>query len=162
MNTLRLGLSLAMLATLNVPAQKLDFQAAERKIVRLSPRAFAVLPVSIVRELQRRGCTVPQEDYSKTPNNVTSGQFAHQGQRDWAVLCSIKGASSILVFWNGSATNPAELAPSEDINSLQSGVQDKILFSRGISTVGSDFILTRRSRNQIGKSVTMREWASNY
>ncbi len=110
MNALRLVLSLAVLATVNVPAQELDFRAAERKIGRLPPAAFPMLPISVVRELRRRGCTIPQEDYSKTPNNVISGQFAHRGQRDWAVLCSIKGESSILVFWNGSATNPADLA----------------------------------------------------
>jgi hypothetical protein len=98
-------LLLAALATVNIPGQDLsqepDFQAAERKVVRLPPSAFPALPAGIVRELQRRGCTIPQA-YFKTPNNVASGQFAHPGQRDWAVLCSIKGASSILVFWNGS------------------------------------------------------------
>lgn len=141
MRALRLALALAVLSTANVPGQDLDFQASERKIVRLPPTAFRVLPASVVRELQRRGCTIPQEAYSKTLNNVVSGQFARRRQKDWAVLCSIKGASSILVFWNGSATNPADLARSEDMNYLQSGADDKILFSRGISAAGSDFIM---------------------
>jgi hypothetical protein len=138
---LRLTFSLALLSTVNVPGQDLDFRAAERKIVRLPPAAFPVLPKSVVRELQRRGCTIPQEQFSKTLNNVISGQFARRGQRDWAVLCSIEGVSSILVFWNGSATNPAELARSEDLNYLQGGGGDEILFSRGISAAGSGFIL---------------------
>jgi hypothetical protein len=142
MNALRVAVSLAAaLATVGVSAQELDFRAAERRFARLPPAAFPMLPVSVVRELQRRGCTIPQEDYSKRPNNVISGQFSHRGQRDWAVLCSRNGESSILVFWKGSASNPAELARSEDINSLQGGGSDKILFSRGISAVGSDFIL---------------------
>jgi hypothetical protein len=59
---------------------------------------------------------------------------------DWAVLCSVNGASSILVFWNGSASNPAELAGSEDKNYLQGLGGDKIGFSRGISAVGKAFI----------------------
>jgi hypothetical protein len=144
---LRLAFLLAVLSTVNVPGQDLDFQAAERKIVRLPPAAFPVLPKSVVRELQRRGCTIPQEvyskkeAYSKTLNTVISGEFARRGQRDWAVLCSIEGASSILVFWNGSATNPAVLARAEDVNYLQSGANEKILFSRSISAAGSDFIL---------------------
>jgi hypothetical protein len=45
------------------------------------------------------------------------------------------------VFWNGSATNPAVLARSEDVNYLQSGANEKILVSRSISAAGSDFIL---------------------
>lgn len=140
MRSVPTALLLAALATVHVPGQELDFQAAERKIVRLPPTAFPALPAGIVRELLRRGCTIPQADF-KTPNNVVSGQFAHRGQRDWAVLCSIKGASSILVFWNGSAANPADLGRSQDIVYLQGGADDKILFSRGIGAVGSDFIL---------------------
>jgi len=102
-----------------------------------------MLPVAVLRELQHRRCTVPQESFSKPPNNVISGQFVRRGQTDWAVLCSINGSSSILVFLNGSASNPAELARREDKIYLQSLVGDKIGFSRGISTVGKDFIVQR-------------------
>jgi len=140
--TLRLALSLAVMAVLSV-GQGLNFEAAERQIVRLPPTAFPTLPIAVVRELQHRGCTVPQESFSKPPNNLISGQFAKRGQTDWAVLCSIKGSSSILVFWNGSASNPAELARREDKIYLQSLVGDKIGFSRGISAVGKDFIVQR-------------------
>jgi hypothetical protein len=146
MRALPLTLLLAALATVTVPGQELDFQAAERKIVRLPPAAFPALPAAVVRELQRRGCTIPQADFKtqadfKMPNNVVSGEFARRGQRDWAVLCSMKGASSILVFWNGSPANPADLGRSDDINYLQGGVDNKIMFSRGIGAVGADFIL---------------------
>jgi hypothetical protein len=140
MSTLRVALPLAMMAAASV-GQDLDFQAAERQIVRLSPDAFPMLPEAVVRELQRRECTVPQEVFSKTPNNVVSGQFAKPGQTDRAVLCSLNGASSILVFWNGSASNPAALAESEDKIYLQGLGGDKSGFSRGISAIGSDFII---------------------
>jgi hypothetical protein len=140
MRALPLTLLLAALATTNVPGQELDFQAAERKIVRLPPAAFPELPSAVVRELQHRGCTIPQADF-KTPTNVVSGEFVRRGQRDWAVLCSINGASSILIFWNGSAAHPADLARSEDKIYLQSWTDGKILFSRGIGAVGSDFIV---------------------
>jgi len=120
--------------------QDLDFNAAERKILRLPPTAFPMLPPAIVHELQNRGCTIPQDAFSKTPQNVISGEFAKHGQKGWAVLCSIKGSSSILVFWNGSAKNPAELNPAGDLNYLQGLGGDKIGYSRGISVVGSKFI----------------------
>ena len=139
MSTLRLALALGVMAAVSV-GQDLDFQAAERQIVRLPPTAIPRLPRAVVQELQRRGCTIPQEVFSKTPNNAVRGQFAKRGQMDWAVLCSINGASSILVFWNGSADSPAELATAEDKSYLQSLGADKIGFSRGISSVGKDYI----------------------
>jgi hypothetical protein len=138
-NTLRLVLPLAAIAVASV-AQDLNFELAERQIVRLPPAALPMLPGAVVRELQRRGCTIPQEALSKKPNNVVKGQFARRGQMDWAVLCSVNGASSILVFWNGSVRNPAELARSEDKNYLQGLGGDKTGFSRGISAVGKNFI----------------------
>jgi len=141
MGALWLSLSLAAIASVGVIGQDLDFQAGERKIVRLPPTAFPMLPLAVVRDLQHRGCTIPQEAFSKTPSNVVSGQFARRGQTDWAVLCSIHGVSSILVFWNGSAVSPAELARSEDKTYLQGLGGEKIGFSRGIAAIGSDFIM---------------------
>ena len=99
-----------------------------------------MLPVPLIAELQRRGCTIPQEVFSKSPNNVISGRFAKRGQTDWAVLCSVNRRSSILVFWNASPSNPAELAPGPDIDFLQSLAGGKIGFSRGISAVAKNYI----------------------
>ena len=65
-----------------------------------SPAAFPELPANLVQELQRRQCTIPQETFSKKRNNVIKGEFARPGQTDWGVLCSVKGVSTILVFWN--------------------------------------------------------------
>lgn len=138
--SLRIALALAVIVERSL-GQSLNFQAAERQIVRLPPVAFPMLPVAIARALQSRGCTIPQEMFSKMPNNVIKGQFSKRGQTDWAVLCSVSGTSSILVFRNGSVRNPAELAGSEDKNYLQGLGDGKIGFSRGIRSVGKDFIL---------------------
>ena len=51
--------------------------------------------------------------------NVIKGEFAKPGQIDWAVLCSIGRVSSILVFWSGSETNPAEIEKTKDMDRLQ-------------------------------------------
>ena len=85
--------------------QQRKFDEAEKRIVRLPPAAFPGLPAGIVRALQRRGCTIPQEAFSKERNNVIRGAFVKAGQADWAVLSSVKGISTILVFWNGSEKN---------------------------------------------------------
>ncbi len=147
MNTERI-ISLALLSITLTPifAQlpedlKRKFDEAERRIVRLPPTAFPELPGNVVRELQRRGCTIPQTFLEKKPHNVIRGQFAKPGQTDWAVLCSINGSSSILVFWNGSEKNPADIAGFEDIHRLQGIGGDEIGYSRAISPVGVKYIM---------------------
>jgi hypothetical protein len=85
----------------------------DRRIVRLPPTVFPDLPGNLAGELQRRGCTIPQP-YTDRRANVIQGEFAKPGQTDWAVLCSTKGYTSLLVFWNGSATNPVTLAKNPD------------------------------------------------
>jgi hypothetical protein len=112
---------------------------AERRIVRIAPSAFPGLPRNLSGELERRGCTIPQ-GVRTGRDNVARGEFQRAGQTDWAVLCSIKGVSTILVFWNGSEKGPAELFPREDRDFLQSAGGDDIVFSREISAVGKDFI----------------------
>ena len=119
-------LSLAFLSVSIPAAQRGDqqdlqrrFEEAERRIVRLPPAAFPELPANLVRELQRRGCTVPQAKYFKQPHNVIQGSFAKPGQKDWAVLCSVRDVSTILVFWGGAPDNTAELATDRDSNHLQ-------------------------------------------
>src|ERR1022692_1819114 len=108
---------------------KRQFDEAERRMVRLPPSAFPELPRNVVKELQRRGCSIPQEAFSKKLNNVIKGQFARPGELDWAVLCSIKGVSTILVFWNGSDKNPAAIAPAEDLSFLQGNETGDIGYS---------------------------------
>src|SRR5437867_10612883 len=120
----------------------------EKYIVRLPPAAFPELPANLVQELQRRGCTVPQEAFSKLvssdakkrnskePNNVIKGEFARPGQTDWAVLCSVEGVSTILVFWNGSENNPAALVPAADSNYVQGAGGDQWAYSRWIGPMG--------------------------
>jgi len=149
-------LSITILPTFaQLPADlKHKFDEAERRIVRLSPTAFPELPRNVVRELQRRGCTIPQTPYTKRTQNVIKGEFAKPGQTDWAVLCSLNKTpwlfsfwsdphyvSSILVFWNGSGSHPAEIAPMEDRNYLQGITANEIGFSRGIAPARREFIM---------------------
>src|SRR5216684_2379922 len=116
-------------------------QEPQARIVRLSPSAIRELPANLVKELQRRECTIPQAGYTKKSNNVVKGEFAKPGQKDWAVLCSVKGVSTILVFWNGSEKNPAAIAPMEDRIYIQGVRKDQFWYSRGIRPVGRDFIM---------------------
>jgi hypothetical protein len=81
------------------------------RIIKLSPRQFANLPAPIIRALEARRCLIPQADFKANEKiNVISGSFRTAGQKDWAVMCSRNGISSILVFWNGSPASVAEVA----------------------------------------------------
>jgi hypothetical protein len=102
----------------------------------LAPATFRELPANMVRHLEKRGCAVPQHAGVPQPHNVIRGQFAKPGQTDWAVLCSRNGRTSILVFWNGSDQNPAEIVAAPDPAPGQQ-------FLTQIRPVGRDFILSR-------------------
>lgn len=118
------------------------WQSADAAIDRLSPTTFSRLPRPIIRNLEARGCTVPQSFGNRQPHNVTSGEFARIGQRDWAVLCSRNRVSSILVFWGGSTQGVSEIAKSADRTFLQTiDGQGSIGFSRTIEVVGKEQIL---------------------
>jgi hypothetical protein len=73
--------------------------------------SFPQLPSSIVESLNRRGCTIPQTYEAHHPENVVHASFAQAGSSDWAVLCSVKGAVSLLVFFDGD-TGHAEMQPT--------------------------------------------------
>ena len=126
---------------LQVTAQD-KWRIADEAAVRLKPSVFSQLPKNIVSYLQKRGCTVPQVFGETKPHNVIRGEFARSGQFDWAVLCSRKRVSAILVFWNGSTKSVSETARAEDRNFLQTISEGgKVGFSRAIDVVGKDYIL---------------------
>ncbi len=111
-------------------------------IKRLPPAAFPQLPKAIVRSLDAHGCTVPQTYSDPSPHNVIKGEFRSRGQKDWAVLCSISGMSSIWIFWRGSANAISKIAGETDLTYLQDvdghGTPG---FSRSIEVVGKDYII---------------------
>ena len=75
---------------------------------------FPELPTEIAQDAANRGCQIPQVKGVTARHNVIKGAFEKPGQRDWAVLCLQKNTSTILVYWNGSAKNPAQLAPLDE------------------------------------------------
>ena len=103
---------------------------AAQAIRRLPPAAFPHLPATVRQALEQRGCTVPQTFIDPGPHNVVRGHFARPRQTDWAVLCSRRDTSVVLVFWAGRATVPATLNPAPDATFLQGIGGGAIGFSR--------------------------------
>jgi hypothetical protein len=84
----------------------------------LPPSSFPDLPDPIADELNQRGCLIPQTYQAHQPENVVHGSFQRAGSSDWAVLCSVKGTVSLLVFFD-SSTKAAVLATSQETQRLQ-------------------------------------------
>lgn len=117
-------------------AQASDQSRPERTypVQRLQPAEFPELPKSLVTDLERRGCTIPQP-YTDRKANVIRGEFAKAGQIDWAVLCSTQGSTSLLVFLNAEPNNSAVLAKIPD--------DPRRIFDWFIRPVGRKFIMDR-------------------
>lgn len=89
-------------------------------IRRLPVSSFPDLPAPIAAELNTRGCMIPQTWQAHRPENVVEGSFERAGSADWALLCSAKGQTSLLVFFASAAANqPAELAQHSESSRLQ-------------------------------------------
>ncbi len=148
----RLWLTLAVVTVVSCVAQiptisQGMWETADRQTVRLDPGAFPELPKNLVATLRLRGCTIPQVPMIDGRQNVIKGEFSKPGQTDWAVLCSVGRVSSVLVFWNGSETNPAEIAKRNDLNRLQGWGDARIVYSSAIIPVGRGYILEHFKAN---------------
>lgn len=138
---MRLSCLLIVFSLYQPEAGKLDWAAAERNIVRLKPSAFQSLPPAVRAYLEKRTCTIPQApEIDQQPNNVIRGRFTSAGQQDIAVLCSVKGTSTVLVFRGGSDSSVAELAPAADKGFLQTTGPNTIAFSRVIGVASPAMI----------------------
>jgi hypothetical protein len=120
---------------------RLDWDAAERSIVRLKPAAFPDLPAEVRKDLEKRNCTIPQwAEADEHPNNVVRGRFTSAGSTDVAVLCSVKGVSTVLVFRRGAVSDVAALAPMDDKDFLQVSGPGTFAFSRVLGVAHPEHI----------------------
>jgi hypothetical protein len=92
-------------------------------IRRLAPAAFRQLPVSVRRDLERRGCLVPQPWNRPTSTNVIRGAFTRAHVEEWAVLCSVRESSHVLVYRRGPS-NGAHVVDSLARSPDSAWVQD--------------------------------------
>ena len=86
-------------------------RATSYLIRHLPVSSFPQLPVTIVTLLTQRGCTIPQTYAAHRPENVIHASFEHAGSSDWAVLCSVDGTVSLLVFFDGAASQNQQPPP---------------------------------------------------
>ena len=110
-------------------------------IVRHLPASsFPDLPESVAAELIRRDCLIPQTYQAHHPENAVHGSFQRAGSSDWAVLCSVKGTVSLLVF-AGSTAKPSVLATAPETQRLQVHESNGVLgFNWGIDAASPQAI----------------------
>jgi len=98
----------------------IDGQPVRYLIRRLPPASFPSLPPAVSATLDSRRCLIPQTYEAYHPENVIHASLERPGSSDWAVLCSVKGTVSLLVFFGSrSAGDPFELASAQETERLQ-------------------------------------------
>jgi len=112
--TLVLALSLWVVSS--APGQS---SPSPDSIRRLAPSAFPKLPIEIRRDLETRGCRVPQPWDETTSANVIHGSFTTARANEWAVLCSARDTSQILVYRAGGGTAIDSLQRAADLGWMQ-------------------------------------------
>jgi hypothetical protein len=102
--------------------------------IRLLPIAsFPSLPAEIAAQLNEKKCMVPQTYQARTPENVIHGALERKGSDDWAVLCSVNGATTLYVFLQSQVAAPIALRRQRDTEWLGSEVLGAYGSAWGIS-----------------------------
>jgi hypothetical protein len=102
-------------------------------IRRLPVSSFPDLPDPVQENLNQRGCLIPQTYEAHQPENVIRARFERPGSLDWAVLCSVQGTVSLLVFFSSSPDKPFVLASAPETQRLQAhGSSATLGFNWGI------------------------------
>lgn len=97
----------------------LDGRTQKYEVRHLPPSSFPDLPDDIADVLNQRGCLIPQTYQAHHPENVIHGSFQRPGSTDWAVLCSIDGKVSLLVFFGNRPRDPMTLSSAPETQRLQ-------------------------------------------
>jgi hypothetical protein len=110
------------------------------RIRRLPLSAFPDMPLAVRNVLEGRQCMVPQTYEARRPENVIHGEFWQKGNRDWAVLCSRDGTSSLLVFRSSALSLPIELESGKDIDRLQARLNGTLGFAWGLDLAAAESV----------------------
>ena len=103
--------------------------------------AFPQLPPAVQDLLNRRGCLIPQTYEAHPPENVVHASLERRGSSDWAVLCSVNGTVSLLVFFSSNPSQPTVLASAPETERLQAhGASNRLGFNWGIDPASPEQI----------------------
>lgn len=111
------------------------------RIRHLPVQSFPELPAEIAEALTHRGCLIPQTYEARRPENVVRASLEHAGSSDWAVLCSVKGQVSLLVFFGSAPGRAMALSEYPELQRLQPRLGSEVLgFNWGIDPASPERI----------------------
>ena len=113
-----------------------DIALIVSRVPRIAIDRFASLPPTVRESFTQMNCQVPQAT-AGAPANVVQGEFAAQGQRDWAALCSDGTATQVRIVWGGPARCEDRVASTQDADTLVPTAPSVYTFSRSISTASA-------------------------
>jgi len=96
-----------------------DGRSTPYLIRHLPVSSFPQLPLEVQEQLGSRGCLIPQTYEAHRPENVIHASLERPGSSDWAVLCSVRGTVSLLVFFGSKAAQPFLLGSAPETERLQ-------------------------------------------
>jgi hypothetical protein len=110
----------------------------------LPVNAFPQLPAAVRMRSTPRGCLIPQTYEAHQPENVVHASLERHGSSDWAVLCSVDGRVSLLVFFAAAANHGAGLGGGD--RRLQAhGATNVLGFNWGIDPASPERFTRRNS-----------------
>lgn len=127
---------------------RLEAMGVRRHVIMLAPRAvappvegstryvrpvdFADMPQSVRQTLDQRGCAIPQE-HPGEPHNAFAGSFTGAGTAEWAVLCSVRYVSAILILDAATGVVRDSTDRSADESWVQGAGEGRWEYSRHIT-----------------------------
>jgi len=110
-----------------------DGRSTPYRIRHLPVTSFPDMPEAFASLLNRRGCMIPQTYEAHRPENVVHAALERAGTTDWAVLCSVKGTVSLMIFFASAPDRPIVLAMALETDRLQDHESSPMLgFNWGI------------------------------
>jgi hypothetical protein len=111
------------------------------RIRRLPVSSFPDLPAELRNLLNQRGCLIPQTYEAHAPENVVHASLEGLGSSDWAVLCSVQGTVSLLIYFSSAPDQLYALASVPETQRLQAHDASGILgFNWGIDPASPERI----------------------
>src|ERR1017187_2979595 len=134
-------------AQLNVSGQiVIAGQSIPYLIRHLPVSSFPNLPDDLAVLLNRRGCLIPQTYEAHRPENVIHASFERPGSSDWAVLCSVRGTVSLLVFFPSDPARLLTLSAAPETERLQAHDSSGVLgFNWGIDPASPEQVRQAQS-----------------
>lgn len=119
--------------------------------IRLMPvSSFPQLPGVVAKELDAMGCMIPQTYEAREPENVIRGSFERKGSTDWAALCSVRGVTTLYVFFASNLAHPIALRSQADSVWLGREWGEGYGSAWGISTRPSRLMPTKENADHDG------------